>query len=207
MSMYYKNYKLDFLRPLRMAIRHFSIKRARSKTGFTIVELLIVIFVMGLLTGLVLVKYRGYGQNARFANATENIILAIRQAQVYGVGVKGSVGCGGGTTFDCSYGVYFSPATPGAITIFVDNNNSGTFDAGESISTVLLDIPTTITSVTCDGGACVGNALNITFRRPNPSATIHDASATTFTTGTVGVSDGTRSSVITITKAGQISLQ
>lgn len=182
-------------------------KRLKSKAGFTVIELLVVIFVMGMLTGLVLVKYRGYGQNVRFANATENIILAIHQAQVYGVGVKGSAGCGVGTTFDCSYGVYFSPSVPGAITVFVDNNNNGTFDAGESIDTVLLDTPTTITSITCDGAACPGNALNITFRRPNPSATIHDSGAATYTTSTVGVSNGTKSSVITVTKAGQISLQ
>jgi prepilin-type N-terminal cleavage/methylation domain-containing protein len=191
-----------------------------KKNGFTILELLVVISVMGIITGIVIAKYRGYGTNALFANATENIVLSLRQAQVYGVGVKGSSGCTTGTTaFDCSYGVYFSTATPNSATLFVDNNNNGIFDSGatptEAVQTISWIAPITITRITCDGANCPSggadtggsSVLDVTFRRPNPAATLHDGAGSSYTTGVITISDGTKTAVITVTKTGQISLQ
>lgn len=178
-------------------------------SGFTLVELLVVISVMGIITGLALTKYRGYGANAYFANASENIVLALRQAQVYGVGVKkGGVVCGGATEFDCSYGVYFSTASPDSATVFVDVNNDGLYSGvGEIVQVVNWNSPIALQSVLCDGAACVGNALNVTFKRPNPTATILDGLAGPHTTGAVTITNGSKMSTVTITKTGQISLQ
>lgn len=189
-------------------------KRRVQKRGFTLIELLIVFSIMGVITGVVLAKYRGYGTNANFSNSSESIVLTIRQAQVYGVGVRSNtVVCTGGVTnFDCGYGASFSLASPGTMTLFADNNNNGVFDGGaEAIQTVTWDPLTTITNLKCDSGAglvaCPGNTLNITFRRPNPSATIQDSGPTTYLAGSITVSNGTKTTVITVTKAGQISLQ
>lgn len=180
-----------------------------SMLGFTVVEMLVVLSVMAIITGVVLAKYRGYGTNALFANATENIVLSIRQAQLYGVAVKGTTGtCSVGSQFDCSFGVNFSVATPDRLTIFADNNNNGIFDAGDGTTQVVLwKSPIAVTAATCDGSACNGGIVNFTFKRPSPSAMIHDSGATTYNAGSVSVSDGIKTSIVTVNKAGQISLQ
>lgn len=192
-------------------------KYRSRKIGFTLLELLVVIAIMGTITGVVIAKYRDYGTNARLANASENIIFAIRSAQQYGVAVRGSSGCTGGTTtFDCSFGVNFSKATPNTLTVFADNNNNGLYDSGEAVQVETWAAPVAVTVLTCDGGSCAdgggnnGNGadvMNITFKRPNPTAIIHDGSATVFTVGTISISNGTRTQIITVTKTGQISLQ
>ncbi len=187
-------------------------------SGFSLVELVVVLSVMVIITGLVLARYRGYGKNATFANSSEGVVLAIREAQVYGVGVKGQsliVTCAGGVTkYDCGYGVYFSTASPQGLTLFVDKNSSGKFDSAssETLSSFNFDPATSITDLQCDMGtgfaACPGGALNLTFKRPNPSATIMDGtSGIQFNAATITISNGADTSIITITKAGQLSLQ
>lgn len=181
-------------------------------SGFTVAELVVVIAIMVIITGAVLSKYRNYGYHAQFANAAENIVLALRQAQVYGVGVKGNaVACGGATTFDCSYGVYFSIASPYSLTIFVDVNNNGVFDAAASPTEVYQTLswvaPIRISSLMCDGAACGSNVLSILFKRPDPDAAIRAATAALYNKGAITITDGTNTSIITLTKTGQISLQ
>lgn len=180
-----------------------------KKRGFSLAELLVVLAVMTIITGVVLAKYRGYGTNALFANATENIVLSIRQAQLYGVAVKGTTGtCSAGSQFDCSFGANFSVATPDRLTLFADNNNNGIFDAGDgSTQVVTWNSPIAVTAIACGGGACSGGVVNFTFKRPSPTAMIHDSGATTYTVGSVTLSDGVKTSTITVNKAGQISLQ
>lgn len=182
-----------------------------KRRGFTLAELLVVLSIMTIITGIVLQKYQGYDTNALFANASEDVVLAIRQAQIYGVGVKGNTaGCTGGTTFDCSYGAYFATGASG-LTIFVDNNNNGLFDVGavptEVVQATNWLSPITVQSVSCGGGPCGGGALNLAFRRPNPAATIRDALGIVYSTASVVITNGTKTSTVTVTKAGQVSLQ
>ena len=183
--------------------------RHKQNKGFTVIELLVVLSIMTAITGIVLVNYRGYGANAVFANASEDLVLALREAQVYGVGVKGSTGCTAGSPFDCGYGVYFSTISSNGIIIFADNNGNSIYDAGVDniVQKINWQPSINITSVSCNGGACGGNVMSVTFKRPNPSAIIHDSGATSYNTGKITISDGTKTSFVQITSAGQISLQ
>ena len=188
-----------------------------SVSGFSLVELIVVLSVMVIITGLVLARYRGYGRSATFANSSESIILAIREAQVYGIGVKGqslTPTCTGGVTiYDCGYGTYFSTASPKGLTLFIDKNSDGNFDsaASETLSSVNFDSATSITSIQCDAGAgfvsCPGGAVSLTFKRPNPTAIIEDNSGVQYNAAIITISNGTDTSVVTVTKAGQLSLQ
>jgi prepilin-type N-terminal cleavage/methylation domain-containing protein len=184
-------------------------KHKIKSRGFTLVELLVVMAIMFVITSIVLQKYQGYDTNALFANASENIVLALRQAQVYGAAVKAnSAICAGGvTTFDCGYGVNISTVSPGGLMLFVDTNSDGLYEGGEEIQAITWATPVVVSGVTCNGGACGGGILNLTFKRPNPAAVIQDGGATTYSSATIVISSGVKTSTITVTKAGQISIQ
>jgi len=189
---------------------------ARS-SGFTIIELLVSISIFTILTGVILAKYNTYNTNAPFANASEDVVLALRQAQVYGAGGKGNTAvCTGGTAFECTYGVYFSTSAllKNGITIFVDTNNDRMFTSGTdtTLERIAWGSAISVSSISCPGpvGTC-GSAVTATFRRPDPLAFIaevanpansYDSASVTLTHSISG-----RTTNVTISKAGQISLR
>ncbi|MFZ2303772.1 MAG: prepilin-type N-terminal cleavage/methylation domain-containing protein [Minisyncoccia bacterium] len=186
----------------------------RSTNGFTLVELLVTTGIFVLMTGVVLSNYRIYDTNAFFANASEDIVLALRQAQVYGVGVKKNVTgiCGGASEFDCSYGVYFLQGA-NSIIIFADANGDRVYtSSGDSIvETVRWGNSISISGLLCGSFSCVPGIANVTFKRPSPDAFIANAASQPVSIGLLAItltdSNTGKSSTITVTSAGQISLQ
>lgn len=190
------------------------IKR-NAQFGFTLVELLVTIGIFTMLTDVVLGKYRTFDTNAKFANASEDVVLALRQAQVYGVGVKGASGCPG-DAFVCPYGVHFSNGANGLV-VFADTNTllpNGFLDIGETIGLESLAAnwgsAISIDSLSCgQTGIPCTNGVSITFKRPSPDANITDGAFSSYDRATINIKDSNtgKTSAVTITKAGQISLQ
>lgn len=193
----------------------------KNSSGFTLVELLIVLGIFALLTGVVLGNYRTYDSNALFANASEDIVLALRQAQVYGAGAKENTAvCDGGTKFECAYGVHFSTVSPASngITVFADNNNNRVFDGGDLVvagTSVTWPTNISVTDLKCGGIDCSLNVASATFRRPNPDAFIADVAVANSSlpspynllTITLTDSKAGKTAIVKITRAGQISIQ
>lgn len=185
-----------------------------SQRGFTLVEVLVSIGIFTVLTGVVLSNYRGYNTNALFANASEDIVLALRQAQVYGVGSKGE-----GSSFTTPFGVHFNGANPNQIIIFADAHpaavspdvisGDGKYTPGSDslIETINWGGAVTLMSLTCGVANCTSGVASASFKRPNPDAVIRDSTDTVQTSLTVTIGNGTKQSIITITNTGQISLQ
>lgn len=190
---------------------------ALKSGGFTMIELLVTIGVSLMLTGVVLANYRTFSTNAEFANASEDVVLALRQAQVYGAGTKGNTTvCPPvtGTSFACAYGVFLTLFEPQIITVFIDVNNNKIYDLGEQLGdAVKWSKNISITSLQCGVLPCTGRVgggeMNVTFIRPNPDAYITDASGALFDKGTIVLTDAKtgKNSTITLTSAGQISVQ
>lgn len=185
-----------------------------TQKGFTLVELLVALGIFMLMTGAVLSNYRGYNTNALFSNASEDIVLALRQAQVYGVGVKKNITgiCGGVSEFDCSYGVYFSQGA-NSIIIFADADGDRVYTpANDSlVETILWENSISILGLSCDLFACVPTLANVTFKRPSPDAFIANASGQLVSYGALSVTlqdaNTGKTTIVKITNAGQISLQ
>lgn len=188
--------------------------------GFTIVELTVSLAIFLLLSSVVLAKYRTFDTNARFANAVEDVVLALRQAQVYGVGSKGNTtGCGVGSAFECSYGVYFPIAVgeKNKIISFVDSNDNHVYDVGEELPSGATVWQSSINIYMLNCSTCLfGNPipefypLSITFKRPSPDAfiTTQANALTSDDSANITLRDLNtgRESFVSINKAGQVSI-
>lgn len=154
---------------------------AYAGRGFTLVEMLVVIGIIVVISGIVLANNNRFGGIVQLQNLAYDIALSIRQAQVYGISVSRF---NNSTTFAAAYGMHFETVSPNNYILFGDVNPppNGTYDVGAPVSEIVQS--TTIQSgytiaylfVTPPGGteSATGTVttLDITYRRPNPDACI-----------------------------------
>ena len=138
-----------------------------SEKGFTLVELLVSLFVIALITALFLANYRS-GQREREVIATgEKLVNGLREVQnmtIHRVNL---------TESDSGYGAYFNLSAPDRYLIFKDANNDRLYQAGELTRTVMLGGETKLESIAPAG---VSGQLEIFFLAPNPTLYINGAS-------------------------------
>lgn len=167
-------------------------KKAAAKlvSGFSLIELMVVIGIFALLSGVIFSNYGKFNVKASLDNLTHQVALVIRQAQVYGISVAQKNQKG--------YGVYFSTATPADQTTFIlFNDRHGLFSPNsasdklyndenlscnsiypndeciEKISIQSGDKVLQICGVGVDEGFCENLPnLHIVFTRPNPDASL-----------------------------------
>lgn len=63
--------------------------KKKYKEGFSLVEFIVVLVIFSIMSGVSLFNYSGYSSSIKETNITQDIALAIRQAQVYGVSAAG----------------------------------------------------------------------------------------------------------------------
>lgn len=164
----------------------------KTAKGFTIIELLVALAIMTFLMAVVSFNYGSSNDKLSIAAAGQELAVALRQTQVYGLAVRES-GIGS-TVFDYGYGIYLSidPAQNDKYIIFVDKNFNNAYDAGsgcgsgyantECVESVPLRNNIKITAIElCDdaAGTCgpgspfhTPDALQITFKRPSTDSSI-----------------------------------
>ena len=101
-----------------------------NSSGLTILEVLVVVAIFLVITGIILFNYRGFQSNISVSNLAQDAALQIRKAQTYAIGVRQIAPASGSQS---GYGVYFvvDPSVPeGAkrFVLFADRNNNGTYD-------------------------------------------------------------------------------
>jgi prepilin-type N-terminal cleavage/methylation domain-containing protein len=173
-------------------------KNLNSNLGFTIIELLVSISIIGVITAIVVFNQGDFSDRVSLNNVANEIDLQIREAQVYGTSVreyKPST-----SEFNVAYGVHFNLGNTGSsnssFISFVDRSPQDglygtptlactpfTAPSPECVSRYNLTRNNTITDlcVIKDTGdsttACYKTALigriDITFVRPNPNAVIN----------------------------------
>lgn len=168
-----------------------------KKAGFTIIEMLVVAAIFAILTAIIIFNYGNFTDNILATNMAYEIGLVARQAQVFGLGVRGT-----GGEFTNAYGIFVNledgSSAEGTknIIFFVDNkptdgNGECNDESGDSFCTcsttdgltdeclerLTLQRGIIINGlfVKDEGGDCVStNRLAVTFKRPNPDAIIVD---------------------------------
>lgn len=198
---------------------HFKSKSESKKThtrGFSLLEVLITSAIIGIVTAIVVVRYGAFNSSVLLKNHAYEIALAIREAQVFSVSVRGDE-----NEFRDKYGVYVDMSSGAAqeLTVFLDTSSNGWYDGGDRIiETLVIDSRFEVTDVcvTVSGTPnCAGTGdiddVSISFGRPvfDPkfyaTGVVSPISDVTITL--TPVSDDTISRTIKVTSTGQISVQ
>lgn len=167
----------------------FGLKR-NLKKGFTLIEMLVVLTIFSILTGVVLVGQSKFNSSILLTNLAYDTALTVRQAQNYGINIKEFTTSTTPGSF-VPYGVHFEKDEPNSFIFFADLNEVGgdnygiyTADASECdlnagcvnkynikngnyISALCLN-----TENEEDEDACDLDSIDVTFVRPNPDAVI-----------------------------------
>jgi prepilin-type N-terminal cleavage/methylation domain-containing protein len=146
--------------------------------GFTLTELLVVISIATILLTAMVFQQNKWNDKLAVNTQIYELGLFLRQAQVYGLGVK-EYAVGAGDKFDKAYGVHINMSTPDRYYFFVDADKDGVFDAGEVLETKILTRGVTINRIcgrvsgvqSCSNSGALSQ-LSATFLRPEPKANI-----------------------------------
>ncbi|MDP4020969.1 MAG: prepilin-type N-terminal cleavage/methylation domain-containing protein [Candidatus Adlerbacteria bacterium] len=162
-----------FLQRFRSSLLSRGFTRALTvSAGFTLTELMVVITIMTLLTGVFLFQQRQFDSTTLLRSLAYSVALSIREAQTYGTSVR-SFETGMTTEFP-AYGVYFDVTNDDEYILFADVNDNGQYDAGEVVDNYTFQGNYSISDICATDGSelCGITWMAVTFRRPNPDACI-----------------------------------
>jgi type II secretory pathway pseudopilin PulG len=109
----------------------------KYNSGLTIIELLVVVSIFVIVTGLSIFNYNNFNSSVSTQNLADDIALSIRKAQGYAIGVQGI-----GNTFNSGYGIHFSSninktspyaSSKESFVLFMDINDNKSYDYKEGI--------------------------------------------------------------------------
>lgn len=177
--------------------------------AFSLMELLVVVGIFVLITGVVLANHNKYNTSVLLGNTAYSIALSIRQAQVYGLSTQRY-----NTTFQVGYGLHFT--SPTSYEFYADLNRDKKWDASDQvIQTYTLGRGHTIlrfcgydvqNNASCSDADVIDH-LDVSFLRPEPDATISSGAALPYSRGTIVVqSSGGETRTVTVASTGQISV-
>jgi prepilin-type N-terminal cleavage/methylation domain-containing protein len=100
--------------------------QASRNSGFTFVELIIVISIFAVLSSVVMFNFTDFSSNVKLQNLVQDVALQIRQAQLSGSSgrtppqVNSIIPGGYATGLKPSFGVHFNTAAPDGFVYFTD---------------------------------------------------------------------------------------
>lgn len=186
--------------------------------GFSLIELLVVMGIMVLISGIVFANNNAFGGRVLLQNLAYDAALTVRQAQVYGISVRRF----SGDVFADGYGIHFrrntNPTTQDEFTLFADViTPNGLYDCASALSCELVQTTIVRTGYhvydICIPASQVepcGNAtLDVLFRRPDPDAYIRGNGVATLEESARIIFRSPRgvSQSVVIEQNGQISVQ
>lgn len=170
--------------------------------GFSLIELLIVIGIIGFITSMILLRYGSYDSEILLNSLAYDIALSIREAQSLSISVRGDAG-----DFSLGYGMHFTPGS--SYILFRDIDGDGRYDAGEDVSTFDIGLDNTVSDLCVNADTCGRDSLDVVFRRPEPDAILTASPAVSgISSGHIIVSTQTgKSRSVYVSVSGQIAVE
>lgn len=180
--------------------------------GFSILEVLITLAIIGLITALVLVKYGAFNNSVLLKSQAYQIGLDIREAQVYATSVRNADDA---ELFRQDVGVYFSTAASQQYVPFSDQQTTVpvVYNGGDQIigKVVSLDSRLQIRSLCVNGCSQQVNNLSVSFKRPDFDAQFGVSGGPgSITDATIVLGDtkgSAQTRTVSIGPTGQITIQ
>jgi prepilin-type N-terminal cleavage/methylation domain-containing protein len=174
-------------------------KFGEKNTGFTIIEMLVVISIMILISGSMLLGYKSGEDQRRLNIDSQKLVQILRKAQNYAMSAKEESGCGNNKV--TPYGISFNSGSATNYLFIADCNDDKHYDGinGDILVSTISLSDSIISSVS-------PSFLEIFFAAPIPSTYITGGSET----GTITLCSKRRTSLcksIIINVRGAISVQ
>lgn len=150
-----------------------------KKNGFTLIELIVSITIIGMVTGLFLANYSSANRRTDLTMTAQKMVADIRLAQSYSLGLA-RYGSSGSLNIPVGgWGVHFDLQSYGSnkYNIFADDDADTLYGGGEAderFGAQVVNLPNNITIQSVS----VGTKVDITFLPPDPITTINNGTAT-----------------------------
>ena len=172
--------------------------------GFTLVEMMVVIAIMGIVGGMVFVNYRGNERQVVLDNAAAKVAQDIRRARELALRA-GLFNCQPPGTEFKGYGIYFNAGTPTSYRLFAECNDNDRYnDPQDDLiggAPIVLGGGVRIQSTT-------PNPIHILFWPPNPDMIIRgNPPVGAQAQGQVIIELGGSIRTVTITNAGTVKIE
>lgn len=173
--------------------------KAYNKKGFTLIEALVVVFIIGLISAVLIVNWRKNEKQYQVQRTAQEIVQNIRRAQDMALN---SFKYQEDDGVPDNYGVYFDKTMANSYIIFADENGNNKYNGGEDMETVSIDSGVEINSLSSEP------KLHITFSLPDAFTIINPAavSATVTIKKSNGICPQNCKSII-IRNTGQVSIE
>lgn len=151
-----------------------SILNKKIRRGFTIVELMVSVAIIGVISGLFLTNYHRYKTTSEIDQAVQGLASFLRGLQNNTLSLKEYSGAPTG------WGAYFTRGN-NRIQYFADLNANGWIDAGEnsSLREYVLPYGVRYTNMSLNGASCPScNNVTCSFIPPDPEVRICRNNAT-----------------------------
>lgn len=163
-------------------------KFVKFNKGFSLVEMMVSVAIFSIISGIVVFNSSKFSSNLLITNLAYEVALAVRQAQVYGLSVKGTEGL-----FNAGYGAHFSmTGVDGNKTFYFFFDSEDPEGKCGPIGSLDCSAPEAKEVHTISGGIIISklcvvssgtnyctndqnvsfDSMDITFKRPNPNANI-----------------------------------
>ena len=168
---------------------------SKLNRGFTVIELLVVMAVMGIITTILVSGFPRFGELLVLENQTQLIALAIRDIEQRAVStLESPIGLPG--QYQAPFGVHFNRADPRSYRLFSDAiTQDNFFTAGEEVEIVPIERGVYIHRIcklnsadACDINIGDLEQLSVTYKRPNPIIEMRGATVTSCNPGPCTIS-------------------
>ena len=180
----------------------------KNKKGFTLVELLVSIFIIALLLALALINYRGAKQKLALERAASKLAQDIRRVQGMALGSE-EVWVQGQQQPVNGYGIYFPAGGQGTeYTLFADINNP---DNPDNKNKYDEEDDTEIETISLEEGIKIKNTspsnLSVVFVPPDPDVYIEPGNRTSAEIIICLEKDKNQIKTIKVNRAGLIEVE
>lgn len=167
----------------------------RSQQGLTLVELIVVLGIVAVVSGVIMFNYAKFRGTATLRGLSQEVALTIRKAQTYATSVQSITSGGGSTTAFPAFGISVSldgdvasntgdtsrkqfilfadiPDVSGSTDgMYTNGGTCGNLEEGnECLESLAINTPDRIMELCTDDGCMTSGTIDIVFNRPAPDA-------------------------------------